>query len=106
MKLKTEFIIGKLPFSNALWLEYYSTESDNIYMTIVRDVEDIKKLQSLNLIFGSPGSYNSYSELIKIAKKTGLYVSKDKKDVVIKMRFSMCNSITVIKNCEDTIIKD
>lgn len=105
MKLKTIFIIGKLQFSNALWLEYHSTESDNIYMTIVRDVEDIKKLQSLNLVVGSPESYNSYSEIIKIAKKTGLYVSKDKRDVVVKMRFCMCKEFTVIKNCEVDIIK-
>ena len=74
-------------------------------MTIVRDVEDIKKLQSLNLIVGSPESYNSYYDLIKIAKKSGLYVSKDKKCVVINMRFCMCKEFTVIKNCEVTMIK-
>ena len=105
MKYKSVFIIGKLPFSNAMWLEYHSIESDNIYMTIVRNVEDIMKLNSLNLIVGSPEYYNSYSELIKIVKKTGLYLPKDLRDIVVKMRFYMCKEFTVIKNCEVQIIK-
>lgn len=106
MKSKSVFIIGKLPFGNALWLEYHSIASDNVYMTIVSNEEDIKKLQSLNLVVGSPESYNSYSELIQIATKAALYVSKDKKDLVVKMRFCMCKEFTVIKNCEVTIIKN
>ena len=106
MKSKSVFIIGRMPFGNALWLEYHSIASDNIYMTVVRDEEDLKKLQSLNLIVGSTESYYSYSELIKIAKKAGLSVPKDKIELVVEMRFSMCNSITVIKNLENTIIKD
>lgn len=106
MKSKSVFIIGRMPFGNALWLEYHSIASDNIYMTVVRDEEDLKKLQSLNLIVGSTESYYSYSELIKIATKAGLSVPKDKIELVIEMRFSMCNSITVIKNYENTIIKD
>lgn len=106
MKSKSVFIIGRMPFGNALWLEYHSIASDNIYMTVVSDEEDLKKLQSLNLIVGSTESYYSYSELIKIAMKAGLSVPKDKIELVIEMRFSMCNSITVIKNYENTIIKD
>lgn len=106
MKSKSVFIIGRMPFGNALWLEYHSIASDNIYMTVVSDEEDLKKLQSLNLIVGSTESYYSYSELIKIAMKAGLSVPKDKIELVVEMRFSMCNSITVIKNYENTIIKD
>lgn len=106
MKSKSVFVIGNLPFGNALWLEYHSIASDNIYMTIVSDEEDVKKLQSLNLIVSSPDSYNSYSELIRIATKAALHVPKDKKDLVVKMRFCMCKAFTVIKNCEVTIIKD
>ena len=106
MKSKSVFVIGRMPFGNALWLEYYSIASDNIYMTVVSDEEDIKKLQSLNLVVGSTESYCSYSELIQIAMKSAMSVSKDKIDLVVKMRFSMCNSITVIKNYENTIIKD
>lgn len=106
MKSKSVFVIGRMPFGNALWLEYHSIASDNIYMTVVSDEGDVKKLQSLNLVVGSPDSYSSYCDLIKMAMKAELYVSKDKKDLVIKMRFSMCSSITVIKNYENTIIKD
>ena len=106
MKQKSVFIIGRLPFGNALWLEYHSNASDNIYMTIVSDEKDIKKLQSLNLVVGSPESYSSYCDIIQIAMKAGLYVSKDKKDLVVKMRFGMCKEFTVIKNIEVTIIKD
>ena len=106
MKSKSVFVIGRLPFGNALWLEYHSIASDNIYMTIVSDEKDIKKLQSLNLIVGSPESYSSYCDLIQIAMKAVLIVSKDNIDLVVKMRFSMCNSITVIKYYENTIIKD
>lgn len=95
-----------MPFDNALWLEYHSIASDNIYMTIVSDEEDLKKLQSLNLVVGSTDSYYSYSELIKIAMKSAMSVSKDRIDLVVKMRLSMCNSMTVIKNLENTIIKD
>ena len=106
MKSKSVFVIGKLPFGNALWLEYHSNTSDNIYMSLVSDEEDLKKLQSLNLVVGSPESYCSYSDLMQIAMKTELIVSKNKIDLVVKMRFSMCSSITVIKNYENTIIKD
>ena len=106
MKSKSVFVIGKLPFGNALWLEYHSITSDNIYMSLVSDEEDIKKLQSLNLVVGSPESYCSYCDIIQIAMKSSLYISKDKKDIVVKMRFSMCKEFTVIKNCEVTIIKD
>lgn len=106
MKSKSVFVIGRMPFGNALWLEYHSIASDNIYMTVVSDEEDIKKLQSLNLVVGSTESYCSYSELIQIAMKSAMSVSKDKIDLVVKMRFSMCSSITVIKNYENTIIKD
>lgn len=106
MKSKSVFIIGRMPFGNALWLEYHSIVSDYIYMTVVSDEDDIQKLKSLNLIVGSTESYCSYSEIIKIATKAGLSVPKDKIELVIEMRFSMCNSITVIKNYENTIIKD
>lgn len=106
MKSKSFFIIGRLTFGNALWLEYHSNASDNIYMTIVSDEKDIKKLQSLNLIVGSPESYSSYCDLIQIAMKAGLKVPKDNNDLAVKMRFCMCNSITVIKNYENTIIED
>lgn len=106
MKSKSVFVIGRMPFGNALWLEYHSIASDNIYMTVVSDEEDFKKLQSLNLVVGSTESYCSYSELIQIAMKSAMSVSKDKIDLVVKMRFSMCSSITVIKNYENTIIKD
>ena len=106
MKSKSVFVIGRMPFGNALWLEYHSIASDNIYMTVVSDEEDVKKLQSLNLVVGSTESYCSYSELIQIAMKSAMSVSKDKIDLVVKMRFSMCSSITVIKNYENTIIKD
>ena len=106
MNQKSVFIIGRLTFGNALWLEYHSNTSDNIYMAIVSDEEDIQRLQSLNLIVGSPESYCSYCDLIQIAMKSSLYVSKDKKDIVVKMRFCMCKEFTVIKNCEVTIIKD
>lgn len=106
MKQKSVFIIGRLPFGNALWLEYHSNASDNIYMTIVSDEKDIKKLQSLNLIVGSAESYSSYCDLIQIAMKAGLKVSKDNIDLVVKMRFSMCKEFTVIKNIAVTIIKD
>ena len=106
MKSKSVFVIGRMPFGNALWLEYHSIASDNIYMTVVSDGEDLKKLQSLNLVVGSTESYCSYSEIIQIAMKGAMTVSKDKIDLVVKMRFSMCSSITVIKNYENTIIKD
>ena len=106
MKSKSVFVIGRMPFGNALWLEYHSIASDNIYMTVVSDEEDLKKLQSLNLVVGSTESYCSYSELIQIAMKASFCVSKDKIDIVLKMRFSMCSSITIIKNYENTIIKD
>ena len=106
MKSKSFFIIGRLTLGNALWLEYHSDASDNIYMTIVSDEEDIKKLQSLNLVVGSPEYNCSYSDLKQIAMKTELIVSKDKIDLVVKMRFCMCSSITVIKNYENTIIED
>ena len=106
MKSKSVFVIGRMPFGNALWLEYHSIASDNIYMTVVSDEASIKKLQSLNLVVGSTESYCSYSELIQIAMKSAMSVSKDKIDLVVKMRFSMCSSITVIKNYENTIIKD
>ena len=106
MKSKSVFVIGRMPFGNALWLEYHSIASDNIYMTVVSDEASIKKLQSLNLVVGSTESYCSYSDLIQIAMKSAMSVSKDKIDLVVKMRFSMCSSITVIKNYENTIIKD
>lgn len=106
MKKKTVFVIGRMPFEHAMWLEYHSIASDKIYMTVVSDEEDLKKLQSLNLVVGSTESYCSYSKLIQIAMKSSIAVSKDKIDLVIDMRFSMCNSITVIKNYENTIIKD
>lgn len=106
MKSKSVFVIGRMPFGNALWLEYHSIASDNIYMTVVSDEVDLKKLQSLNLVVGSTESYCSYSEIIQIAMKGAMTVSKDKIDLVVKMRFSMCSSITVIKNYENTIIKD
>ena len=105
MKSKSVFIIGRMPFGNDLWLEYHSEATNKVYMTIVSDEEDIKKLQSLNLIVGSPESYNTYCELTQIAMKSALSVSQDKVDLVVKMRFSMCNAFTVIKNCEVTIIK-
>ena len=75
-------------------------------MAFVSDKEDIKKLKSLNLINGTPDSYNSISNIINIAKNGGMSVPYDKKELVVKMRFSMCNSVSVIFSYGNTIIED
>ena len=103
MKSKSKIVIGKLPFGNALWLEYHSVVHDKIFMTIVTEEKDIKKLQSLNIIYGSTESYGSYCTIMEIIKKGAFKVSGNKIDMVVKMRFNICNTITVIMNYENEI---
>ena len=75
-------------------------------MAFVSDKEDIKKLQSLNLIKGTPDSYNSISNIINIGKRGGMSVPYDKQELVVKMRFCMCKAVSVIFNYENALLTD
>ena len=106
MNSKSIFVIGNLAFTNTLWLEYHSSSLDTIYMAFVSDKEDIKKLQSLNLNAGTQDSYNSISNIINIAKRGGMSVPYNKRELVVKMRFSMCKTVSVIFNYGNVLPTD
>lgn len=105
-KKKYSIIVGQMYGTDCMWIEYHSCYTNTIYVNIIHDKNDIDKLKNLNIQTGSKSSIDSINELIKLAIKNAMILPISQVGIVSKMRFSMCNSITVIKNYENTIIKD
>lgn len=97
MKSKSVFIIGKLPFANALWLEYHSYVTERIYVNIVRNQDDINIFTQLNVVTGSINSYKNITKLMSVARQGAMNVHISNDKIVAELREKLCNSFFVIK---------
>ena len=89
---KYSFIVGQMACPDCMWLEFHSDFTDTIYVTVVRDKNEMDMLANLNIKSGSIESYRSINAIIGLSKKNAIKLHISEEDKIYGIRSKLCKS--------------
>lgn len=101
-KKKYYLVLGEIGSTGNYWLEYHSYVTDTIYVSIVRNQDDIDLFTRLNVVTGSINSYKHITKLMSVARQGAMNVHISNDKIVTELREKLCDSFFVIEylsNC-------